>query len=158
MPTNNEPTRPGPSVTATAAKSDKTNPLWLRASRTTGTTARRCSREASSGTTPPYLPCVSSCDATTDERTPSPSSTTAAAVSSHELSIASIFTPVAILAVVLVSDFDYHLPEELIAQEPLPDRAASRMLVIHRLAERWEDRQFREIPDYVGTGDCLVLN
>ena len=52
--------------------------------------ARRCSREASSGTTPPYLPCVESCEATTDDNTRTPSSTTAAAVSSHDDSIAKI--------------------------------------------------------------------
>ncbi len=58
----------------------------------------------------------------------------------------------------LVSDFDYHLPEELIAQEPLADRAASRMLVLHRSEQRWEDRLFRDIPQFIETGDCLVLN
>ncbi|HWB86571.1 MAG TPA: tRNA preQ1(34) S-adenosylmethionine ribosyltransferase-isomerase QueA [Bryobacteraceae bacterium] len=54
--------------------------------------------------------------------------------------------------------FDYHLPEELIAQEPLADRAASRMLVLHRAEQRWEDRQFREFPEFLHAGDCLVLN
>jgi S-adenosylmethionine:tRNA ribosyltransferase-isomerase len=54
--------------------------------------------------------------------------------------------------------FDYHLPEELIAQEPLADRAASRMLVLDRAAGRWEDRQFRDLPQFLGPGDCLVLN
>src|SRR5215467_2995366 len=58
-----------------------------RASRTTGTICRRCSREASSGTTPPYLRCTSTCDATTLDRISRPSSTTAAAVSSQEDSI-----------------------------------------------------------------------
>ena len=57
-----------------------------------------------------------------------------------------------------LSDFDYHLPPELIAQEPLPDRAASRMLVVDRAAGRWEDRAFRDFPSYLGPGDCLVLN
>ncbi|MGA2181579.1 MAG: tRNA preQ1(34) S-adenosylmethionine ribosyltransferase-isomerase QueA [Bryobacteraceae bacterium] len=57
-----------------------------------------------------------------------------------------------------VSEFDYHLPEGLIAQEPLVDRAASRMLVVHRREGRWEDRSFREFPQYVQPGDCLVLN
>ena len=57
-----------------------------------------------------------------------------------------------------LSDFDYHLPPELIAQKPLPDRAASRMLVIHRGEKRWEDRAFRELPQFLGAGDCLVLN
>jgi S-adenosylmethionine:tRNA ribosyltransferase-isomerase len=57
-----------------------------------------------------------------------------------------------------VSDFDYHLPEELIAQQPLTDRAASRMLVVHRGSGRWEDRVFRDLPSFLGPGDCLVLN
>ena len=58
----------------------------------------------------------------------------------------------------LVSDFDYHLPPELIAQEPLADRAASRMLVVDRARHSLEDRQFRDLPAYLAPGDCLVLN
>ncbi len=54
--------------------------------------------------------------------------------------------------------FDYHLPEELIAQEPLADRDASRMLVLYRAEGRWEDRSFREFPGFLRDGDCLVLN
>jgi S-adenosylmethionine:tRNA ribosyltransferase-isomerase len=54
--------------------------------------------------------------------------------------------------------FDYHLPEELIAQEALPDRAAARMLVLRRAEGRWEDRAFREFPEFLRPGDCLVLN
>jgi len=57
-----------------------------------------------------------------------------------------------------LSDFDYHLPEELIAQEALADRAASRMLVVHRAEGRWEDRDFRDFPAFLRPGDCLVLN
>ena len=57
-----------------------------------------------------------------------------------------------------VSAFDYHLPEELIAQEPLADRAASRMLVVYRDEGRWEDRSFRDFPGFLHPGDCLVLN
>src|SRR5579871_4804010 len=57
-----------------------------------------------------------------------------------------------------LSAFDYHLPEELIAQEPLADRAASRMLVVYREEKRWEDRQFRDLPRFLRPGDCLVLN
>ena len=57
-----------------------------------------------------------------------------------------------------LSGFDYQLPEELIAQEPLTDRAASRMLVVHREGGRWEDRAFREFPQFLGPGDCLALN
>jgi S-adenosylmethionine:tRNA ribosyltransferase-isomerase len=54
--------------------------------------------------------------------------------------------------------FDFHLPEERIAQAPLADRAASRMLVVHRAEGRWEDRAFRDFPAYLRAGDCLVLN
>lgn len=57
-----------------------------------------------------------------------------------------------------LAEFDYHLPAELIAQEPLQDRAASRMLVLHRAEGRWEDRAFRDLPAYLAPGDCLVLN
>src|SRR5262245_29269160 len=57
-----------------------------------------------------------------------------------------------------LADFDYELPEELIAQEPLEDRAASRMLVLYRREGRWEDRAFREFPGFLQPGDCLVLN
>jgi S-adenosylmethionine:tRNA ribosyltransferase-isomerase len=58
----------------------------------------------------------------------------------------------------LLSEFDYRLPEELIAQRPLEDRAASRMLVLDRASGRWEDRAFRDLPGYLKPGDCLVLN
>jgi S-adenosylmethionine:tRNA ribosyltransferase-isomerase len=57
-----------------------------------------------------------------------------------------------------LSAFDFHLPDERIAQEPLADRAASRMLVVHRAEGRWEDRMFRDFPVYLCAGDCLVLN
>jgi S-adenosylmethionine:tRNA ribosyltransferase-isomerase len=58
----------------------------------------------------------------------------------------------------LLFDFDYRLPEDLIAQEPLADRAASRMLVVDRISGAWQDRMFRDFPSYLGPGDCLVLN
>lgn len=58
----------------------------------------------------------------------------------------------------LLSDFDYHLPDDLIAQEPLPDRAGSRMLVVDRTTGKWEDRMFRDLPSYLKPQDCLVLN
>jgi S-adenosylmethionine:tRNA ribosyltransferase-isomerase len=59
---------------------------------------------------------------------------------------------------VRVADFNYHLPEEQIAQEPLKDRAASRMLVLNRVEQSWADHHFREFPQWVNPGDCLVLN
>jgi S-adenosylmethionine:tRNA ribosyltransferase-isomerase len=57
-----------------------------------------------------------------------------------------------------LAEFSYDLPEELIAQTPLADRASSRMLVVDRARGRWEDRRFRELPAFLGPGDCLVLN
>lgn len=57
-----------------------------------------------------------------------------------------------------ISQFHYHLPESSIAQAPLRDRAGSRMLVLYRGEQRWEDRAFRELPGFLRAGDCLVLN
>lgn len=57
-----------------------------------------------------------------------------------------------------VRDFDFHLPETSIAQQPLEDRSASRMLVIHRDSGKWEDRRFVDLPSYLHSGDCLVIN
>ncbi|TDA64463.1 MAG: tRNA preQ1(34) S-adenosylmethionine ribosyltransferase-isomerase QueA [Clostridia bacterium] len=57
-----------------------------------------------------------------------------------------------------VSYFDYELPEELIAQEPVYPRDAARLLVVHRETDRMEFRQFQEIVDYLRPGDVLVLN
>jgi S-adenosylmethionine:tRNA ribosyltransferase-isomerase len=57
-----------------------------------------------------------------------------------------------------LDDFDYALPEELIAQEPPADRAGGRMLVVHRAERRWEDLSFRDFPSFLHPGDCLVLN
>ena len=58
----------------------------------------------------------------------------------------------------LVSDFHYDLPEELIAQEPLADRAASRMLYLNRATGHWHDRQFRDFPDLLRPDDLVVFN
>ena len=66
--------------------------------------------------------------------------------------------PVPIIGGVLVSDFHYELPEELIAQEPLADRAGSRLLHVHSDAGRFEDRQFREFPDLLRPSDLVVFN
>lgn len=59
---------------------------------------------------------------------------------------------------VLVSDFHYELPEELIAQEPLPDRAGARMLRLDSRSETFEDRQFREFPELLRPSDLVVFN
>jgi S-adenosylmethionine:tRNA ribosyltransferase-isomerase len=59
---------------------------------------------------------------------------------------------------VLVSDFDYHLPEDLIAKEPLADRAASRMLRVDRHSGELSDLSFRDLPELLHQGDLLVFN
>jgi S-adenosylmethionine:tRNA ribosyltransferase-isomerase len=59
---------------------------------------------------------------------------------------------------VLVSDFHYDLPPDRIAQEPLADRAGSRLLHLDRKAASWQDRMFRDLPDLLRAGDLLVLN
>jgi S-adenosylmethionine:tRNA ribosyltransferase-isomerase len=64
----------------------------------------------------------------------------------------------ATLKEMLLSEFDYALPHELIAQQQLEDRAASRMLVLDRARGSWEDRHFTDFPSYLHPGDCLVLN
>lgn len=56
------------------------------------------------------------------------------------------------------SDFYYELPEELIAQDPLEDRASSRLLVLDRDTGQISHHLFREVVDYLHPGDCLVLN
>ena len=58
----------------------------------------------------------------------------------------------------LLSDFDYILPEDLIAQEPPVERDGARMLVLDRATGTWQDRQFRDFPSFITPGDCLVLN
>ena len=58
----------------------------------------------------------------------------------------------------LVSEFDYHLPPELIAQQPLPDRSASRLLHLPPAKGEWQDRTFRDFPDLLRPDDLLVLN
>lgn len=58
----------------------------------------------------------------------------------------------------LVSDFDYVLPAARIAQEPLADRAASRMLVFHRDVGAIQDSAFRQFPEQLHAGDVLVIN
>jgi len=59
---------------------------------------------------------------------------------------------------VLVSDFNFHLPEELIAQEPLAARDGSRMLHLQRATRLFSDRQFRDLPDLLHSGDLIVFN
>lgn len=56
------------------------------------------------------------------------------------------------------SDFYFELPQELIAQDPLEDRSASRLLVLNKDTGAVEHRHFKEITNYLRPGDCLVLN
>lgn len=56
------------------------------------------------------------------------------------------------------SDFNFELPEELIAQDPLEDRSASRLLVLNKETGETEHKIFKDIIDLVNPGDCLVLN
>lgn len=58
----------------------------------------------------------------------------------------------------LVSDFDYHLPPELIAQQPLSSRADSRMLHLHRGSGTIENRRFRDFPSLLRPDDLVVFN
>ena len=60
--------------------------------------------------------------------------------------------------VVKKSDFHFDLPEDLIAQAPLPERAASRLLVLDARSDTLADRAFRDIVDYLAPGDLLVFN
>ena len=55
-------------------------------------------------------------------------------------------------------DFHYELPQELIADRPLAERSASRMMVVHRDSGRIEHKMFRDLPDYLTPKDLLVLN
>jgi S-adenosylmethionine:tRNA ribosyltransferase-isomerase len=59
---------------------------------------------------------------------------------------------------VLVSDFNYHLPHELIAQEPLGDRAASRLLHLPHPPGTLQDRNFREFPELLRPDDLVIFN
>ena len=57
-----------------------------------------------------------------------------------------------------VKDFDYDLPEELIAQDPLEDRSSSRLMVLDKKTGDIKHKIFRDVVDYLQPGDCLVLN
>lgn len=56
------------------------------------------------------------------------------------------------------SDFNFELPQELIAQTPIEKRDASRLLVLDKNSGAWEHRHFYDLPDYLRKGDCLILN
>ena len=57
-----------------------------------------------------------------------------------------------------ISDFNYELPKELIAQTPLEKRDTSRLMTLDRKTGAWEHHHFYELPDFLYPGDCLILN
>lgn len=57
-----------------------------------------------------------------------------------------------------IEDYNYDLPEELIAQTPLKDRSSSRLLVLNKNTNAYEDKYFTNILDYLSNGDALVIN
>jgi S-adenosylmethionine:tRNA ribosyltransferase-isomerase len=58
----------------------------------------------------------------------------------------------------VITDFDFHLPEQLIAQEPLPQRENSRMLALDRSTASFQDKNFYDFPKFLKKGDTLILN
>ncbi|HEU4433898.1 MAG TPA: tRNA preQ1(34) S-adenosylmethionine ribosyltransferase-isomerase QueA, partial [Pyrinomonadaceae bacterium] len=58
----------------------------------------------------------------------------------------------------LISEFDYDLPDDLIAQQPLAERDASRMLVLERKSATWSDSNFQHFPDHLQANDVVVVN
>jgi len=63
-----------------------------------------------------------------------------------------------IIPSVRISEFHYDLPEELIAQEPLADRAGARMLRLSRNTGEIQDLRFRDLPEFLRAGDLVVFN
>ena len=57
-----------------------------------------------------------------------------------------------------LAEFDYQLPEDLIAQGPLPERDASRLLVLPRRSGTMDHRLVRELPGLLAPGDVMVVN
>jgi len=57
-----------------------------------------------------------------------------------------------------LEEFDFDLPEELIAQEPIENRSKSRLLVLNKSTGEIEHKIFEDVIDYLQKGDCLVLN
>lgn len=57
-----------------------------------------------------------------------------------------------------LEDYDYYLPEELIAQDPLEKRSDSRLMVLDRETGEWRHKHFYDLPEFLEPGDCLVIN
>lgn len=58
----------------------------------------------------------------------------------------------------LISEFNFHLPDELIAQQPLEKRENSRMLALNHLSQTWQDKHFFDFPEFLKKNDVIVLN
>ena len=58
----------------------------------------------------------------------------------------------------LTEDYNYNLPEKLIAQTPLKERSSSKLLVLDKSSHTKEDKYFKDIIDYLEEGDTLVIN
>lgn len=58
----------------------------------------------------------------------------------------------------LITNFYYDLPDDLIAQEPLEKRESSRMLAVNRASNTWQDKHFYDFPEFLKKGDIIVLN
>src|SRR5207249_7668595 len=107
-PTSSDPIKPGPIVTAIPSTFSLITLARTEASSTMVTILSRCSRDASSGTTPPNRSCVLICEAMTEERIAQPSRTTAAAVSSQDVSMPSTNIVLSQLSVVSCNDSVAH--------------------------------------------------
>ena len=57
-----------------------------------------------------------------------------------------------------VTDFDYYLPEELIAQHPNEKRDEAKLMILNRQTQKISHKIFKDIIDYLERGDCLVIN
>ena len=57
-----------------------------------------------------------------------------------------------------VSDFNYELPKELIAQDPLEKRSESRLMVLDKTTGKVTHKHFYDIIEYINEGDCLIIN
>ena len=69
-----------------------------------------------------------------------------------------VYQPRGVQTTPRLSDFKYALPEKLIAQEPLPHRDESRLLIVDRDTRQIHDGKFTDVLDYLDPGDCLVVN
>jgi S-adenosylmethionine:tRNA ribosyltransferase-isomerase len=58
----------------------------------------------------------------------------------------------------LLSNYDYEIPEELIAQKPVENRQDSKLFIVNRRIQEFYHRKFSDIAEYFSTVDCLIIN